>query len=32
MLYAFIQNDHADWYGFTNRPDAALLAASKANA
>lgn len=32
LLYAHIQNDHADWYGFTNRPHAALLAASKASA
>jgi hypothetical protein len=29
LLYAYIQNDHAEWYGFKNRPHAALLKASK---
>ena len=29
LLYAFIQNDHADWYGFENRPHDALLKASR---
>lgn len=25
LLYAYIQNDHAQWYGFENRPHEALL-------
>ena len=28
LLYAYIQNDHAEWYGFENRPHAELLKAS----
>lgn len=28
-LYAFVQNDHANWYGFDNRPHAALLRAAE---
>ena len=29
LLYAHIQNDHAEWYGFENRPHEALLRAGK---